>query len=230
MKIVGLQKLSLIDYPGKPSCVVFLGGCNLRCPWCHSPDLVDPDLIKKAPEIEKEEFFSFLKKRKKVLEGVVVCGGEPTVNEKLPDFIEEISSLGYSVKLDTNGTNPDMLESLLKKNLLDYVAMDLKAPPERYKEAIGTHVSSSTLRKSIELIKKMEDYEFRTTVVPGIHEKKDLIDIAKSIKGAKRYYLQNFRGKRTLSKKFQGKDSFDKEFLEEVKEEISDFFEICKIR
>jgi len=230
MKIGGLQKLTLIDYPGKPACTVFIAGCNLACPWCHSPELVVPQKIKKTPEIKKEFLFDFLKKRKNVLEGVVICGGEPTIHSELADFIKEINKIGYEVKLDTNGTKPEALKKLIEENLLDYIAMDVKYPLENYKKAAGVIVKAGVLKKSISLIKGMKNHEFRTTVVPGIHEKKDILDIAEAIKGAKRYYLQRFRGDITVDESFTGKDSPDPQFLEEVRSEIKDFFEICEIR
>ncbi len=229
MKIAGLQKLTLIDYPGKPACTVFLAGCNLRCPWCHSPDLVIPEAAEEVPEIE-EDFFGFLKKRKKVLEGVVICGGEPTVNRGLDDFIEKIKDLDYEVKLDTNGTDPKTLERLIKRELLDYVAMDLKAPPGNYKGVTGVDVDPAVLRESIFLVKGMNNYEFRTTVVPGIHDQKKLLKILEEIKGAKKYFLQNFRGKITVDKSFQDKEGFSPERMEKFKSLAQKYVQSCKIR
>ena len=127
MIIAGLQKTTLIDYPGKIACVVFLAGCNFRCPWCYSSELVLPLKIVKQPRISEKEFFDFLRQRQGLLEGVVICGGEPTINKELPQFIEKIKNLGYSVKLDTNGSNPEMLKDLVNAKLIDYVAMDIKA-------------------------------------------------------------------------------------------------------
>lgn len=230
MKIGGLQKLTLIDFPEKPACTVFLAGCNLRCPWCHSPELVVPEKINNAPEIDPDYFFEFLKERRDFLDGVVICGGEPTVNEDLFDFAKKIKDIGYALKLDTNGTDPKTIKRLLDADLLDYVAMDVKAPLEKYKEVTGTDVKSSVLRESIAIIKEMDDYEFRTTVVPEVHTKRDILTIVKEIAPAKRYYLQNFRGKKVVDDRFLDKDSYPIEFLEEIKSEIESNFEICKIR
>ncbi|MGM0439077.1 MAG: anaerobic ribonucleoside-triphosphate reductase activating protein [Patescibacteria group bacterium] len=230
MKIGGLQKLTLIDYPGKPACTIFLAGCNLNCPWCHSPDLVVEEKIKKAPEIKKQEFFDFLKKRENVLEGVVICGGEPTVNSDLPELIEEIVDRGYAVKLDTNGTNPQMIERLVKEGLVDYIAMDIKAPFERYKEATGVSVDPKLLRKSISIIQRLDDYEFRTTFIPGLLTKEDLPLMLKEIEGAENYFLQNFRGKRTVNDDYQGKDSFTKEEMKELRKIAEEYVKNCEIR
>ena len=134
MEIAGLQKLTLIDYPGKLACTVFLAGCNFLCPWCYSKELVLPKEIEKQPKISEKEFFNFLKNRKGLLEGVVLCGGEPTIFKNLPDFAKKIKKLGFFVKLDTNGSNPEMIKELINKNLIDYVAMDVKLPKQRYTE------------------------------------------------------------------------------------------------
>ncbi len=230
MKIGGLQKLTLIDFPEKPACTVFLAGCNFRCPWCHSPELVVPEKINDAPEIDPDYFFEFLKERRDFLDGVVICGGEPTVNEDLFDFAKKIKDIGYAVKLDTNGTDPKMIADLLNAGLLDYVAMDVKAPLEKYKEVTLADVDSAKLRESIAIIKEMNDYEFRTTVVPEVHTKSDILAIVKEIAPAKRYYLQKFRGKKVVDNRFLGKEPYPKEFLEEIKSEIESDFEICKIR
>src|SRR3989339_39398 len=125
MIIAGLQKTTLIDYPGKVACTVFLAGCNFRCPWCYSPELVLSEEIRKLSKISRKDFFKFLKSRKGLLDGVVICGGEPTINKDLPDFIKQIKKLGYLVKLDTNGSNPEILKKLIKQKLIDYVAMDV---------------------------------------------------------------------------------------------------------
>jgi len=161
MIIAGLQKTTLIDYPGKIACVVFLAGCNFRCPWCYSSELVLPEKIIKQPRIKEEEFFSFLKDRKGLLEGVVICGGEPTINKDLPQFIEKIKKLGYSVKLDTNGSNPEMLKDLVKSDLIDYVAMDIKLSAKRkaqnekmaYEDIMGEGATIAKIEESAEFLK-----------------------------------------------------------------------------
>lgn len=230
MKIGGLQKLTLIDYPKKPACTIFLAGCNFRCPWCHSPSLVVPKEIEKAPAIDEGKFFEFLKSRQGLLEGVVICGGEPTIHEDLPELLEKIKKLGYSIKLDTNGSNPEMIKRLLKDDLLDYVAMDIKAPFNDYKRMTKREVNPQKLEKSVELIKDMKTYEFRTTVIPGLHTKKDLLKMANQIKGAKKYFYQKFRGKVAVDDDFKGDREFPEEMLEEVLKEVKDYFEVCKVR
>jgi len=225
MKIGGLQKLTLIDYPGKLAATVFLFGCNFRCPWCYSSELVLAE--KKQPEILEKEVISFLKERQDLLEGVVICGGEPTINKDLGKFIKKIKKLGFLVKLDTNGSNPKMLKDLIK--IVDYVAMDVKLPKDKYKKILG--VNPENIDKSIKILKNSNiDYEFRTTVVPGILDKKDILKIAKWISGAKKYYLQNFRPEKTLDPKFEKKKPYTDEYLADIKKAISPFFKICKVR
>jgi len=247
--IGGLQKTTLIDYPGKVACTVFLVGCNFRCPWCYSSELVLPEKIKNQPKISKKEFLSFLKGKKRLLDGVVVCGGEPTLNKDLPEFLNQIKDLGFLVKLDTNGSNPKMLERLIKQKLVDYVAMDIKAPLEaksanlrpelrsrerktkNYDRATGVKVNLRDIRKSIEIIKKSGiDYEFRSTIVSGIHAKEDIIQMARDIAPAKAYFLQNFRPEKTLDPKFEKIKPYPKYFLLEIKKQIQDSFRICGTR
>ena len=155
MIIGGLQKTTLIDYPGKIACTVFLSVCNFRCPWCYSGELVLPEKILKQPRISEKEFFNFLRERKGLLEGVVICGGEPTVNKDLPQFIEKIKRMGYFIKLDTNGSNPKMLKDLIDTKLIDYVAMDIKAPidSEIYKKILREGVKLDDIKESIEILK-----------------------------------------------------------------------------
>jgi pyruvate formate lyase activating enzyme len=240
MQIGGLQKSTLIDYPGHIACTVFLIGCNFRCPWCYSSELVIPDKITRQPIISEKEFFLFLEQRRGFLDGVVVCGGEPTINEDLLDFILKIKKNGFKVKLDTNGSNPEMIKKIINDNLIDYVAMDIKAPihdkdydlkNNKYKRAVGVEVDLKKIKKSVEIIKNSKiDYEFRTTVVPDIHTKQDIIEIAKNISPAKRYFLQNFRAEKNINSIFKDKKSFDVIFLEEIIKEISYLFQECKFR
>lgn len=234
MQIIGLQKLTLIDYPGKIACIVFLARCNFRCHFCYNSDLVLPEKIKKQPKISEKKFFNFLKRKKKFLEGVVITGGEPCLNKKLPEFIKKIKEMGFYVKLDTNGSNPEMLKELIKKNLVDYIAMDIKTNLTNYKNVIGVKIKIlKKIKKSIEIIKNMNkkiDYEFRTTVVPNIHTKEDILQITKEIAPAKKYYLQNFQAKKTINPKFQKIKPFSEEFLLDIQKTISKFFEICQIR
>ena len=231
VKIGGLQKTTLIDYPGHISATVFLIGCNFRCPFCYSSELVLPEKIKSQPRISEKDFFDFLKERKELLEGVVICGGEPTIHKDLPDFIKKIKELGYLVKLDTNGSNPRMLKYLINKKLVDYVAMDIKASKEKYNTAAGIKVNINNIEKSIKILKGEKiKYEFRMTVVPTIHFKEDIVKIAKWIGPAKKFYLQNFRAEKTINPKFEKIKPYSKDFLLEIKKEISPFFEICEVR
>lgn len=192
MRIGGLHKTSLIDYPGKISAVIYTQGCNFRCPFCHNPELVDPDLFQGTFDIE--EIFTFLSKRKGRLEGVVVTGGEPLMHKETPDFLKRIKDMGYLVKLDTNGCFPDRLEYVLDNNLVDFIAMDFKAPYDKYQELTGVDVDIDKIKKSVELIReKAPDYEFRTTVVKKMLNKQDLLSIINSIEPAKKYVVQRFR-------------------------------------
>ena len=229
MIIGGLQKLTLIDYPGKLAATVFFTGCNFSCPWCYSSELVLPEKIKEQPRIPEKELFSFLKKRQGLLEGVVICGGEPTINRGLPKFVKKIKKMGYVVKLDTNGSNPKMLKSLINKELIDYVAMDIKMPKEKYSK-LSSKIGN--IEKSIKILKENKiDYEFRTTIVPTILEKQDILKIAKWIGGPKiKYYLQNFRPEKTLDPKFEKIKPYPDKYLLSIQRVISPFFEVCKIR
>ncbi len=252
MTIGGLQKTTLIDYPGKIAATVFLAGCNFRCPWCYSSELVLPEKIKKQSKLSEKEFFDFLKKRKELLEGVVLCGGEPTINKDLPEFIKKIKKLGYAVKIDTNGSNPKMLKKLIDNNLIDYVAMDIKVPlglnfqfsifnfqtKQPFRESASRPAKfqiskyKNEIKKSVDLLKNSEiDFEFRTTVVPTIHTKEDFLKIAKWIGGPKvKYYLQNFRPEKTLEPKFEKIKPYSEKYLLEIVKAISPFFEVCQAR
>ncbi len=238
MIIGGLQKTTLIDYPGKLACTVFLAGCNFRCPWCYSSELVLPLKIVKQPRISEKEFFDFLRERKGLLEGVVICGGEPTVNKDLPQFLQKIKNLGYLVKLDTNGSNPEMLKNLINAKLINYVAMDIKAPINHkiYQEIMGEGIFFEDIKKSVEILKRGDvDFEFRTTAVPGINEKKDFLEIAKWIGGRPggypvKYYLQNFRPEKTIDPKFEKVKPYPDVWLREVAAEISPHFNLCQLR
>ena len=192
MKIKGLQKLTLLDYPGRLAATVFLGGCNMRCPFCHNASLVvRPD----DTEITESELLAFLESRRGKLSGVCITGGEPTLNRELPSFIAKIRALGYAVKLDTNGTNPDMLEELVKNGLVDYVAMDIKTSIENYARVSGVPgIDISKIERSIDfLLSGAVPYEFRTTVVRELHTRADLEAVGRRIEGARAYFLQPFK-------------------------------------
>lgn len=192
MKISGLQKLTLLDYPGKIACTVFLQGCNFRCPFCHNASLVIRD---EKQYIEKEEFFSFLKKRQGLVEGVCVTGGEPLMSEQTLDFLRQIKSLGYCVKLDTNGYNPDLLRKVTEEKIADYIAMDIKNCLDKYAQTVGKeNFDTEKIRCSIELIKDSGiDYEFRTTVVKQLHTEEDLFGCADLAGKQSKYFLQQFK-------------------------------------
>ena len=190
MDINGLQKLTLLDYPGKVACTVFLAACNLRCPFCHNAPLV---LGSPPAAMGEEEFFAFLEKRRGKLDGVCVTGGEPTLRPDLPEFLEKIRHLGYLIKLDTNGTNPAMLQRLLEENLVDYVAMDIKNAPSRYSDTCGGIDVLEAVKKSAALLTDGgRDYEFRTTCVAPFHDIPGMEELGRWIAGAKQYYLQAF--------------------------------------
>jgi pyruvate formate lyase activating enzyme len=191
MIIRGLQKTTLLDFPEKLACTVFTGGCNFRCPFCHNASLVlNSGAIEEIPE---DEFFSYLSRRKGVLDGVCITGGEPLLNSDIFEFIKKIRSYGLLVKLDTNGSMPDRLEVLLDAGLVDYVAMDIKNAPTKYALTAGVDEYPAEIERSIDIIiKKAPEYEFRTTVVRELHEKEDIIKIANRIKNAKKYFLQSY--------------------------------------
>jgi pyruvate formate lyase activating enzyme len=192
MTIHGFQKMTLLDYPGKVACTLFTAACNLRCPFCHNAGLVTK--IDTAERIDEEEIFAYLKKRQGILDGVCITGGEPTLQHDLPDFIRRVRALGYAVKLDTNGSNPELLSALIDEGLLDYVAMDVKNAPEKYPATVGlADYDITPIQKSIDLLLEGRvDYEFRTTVVAEYHTPADIADIAEWIRGAPRYFLQPF--------------------------------------
>jgi len=223
MKIAGLQKQSLIEYPGKISAVIFIAGCNFRCPWCYVPDLVLPERIKKNKIIPQKEVFSFLKERKKFLEAVALTGGEPTIHKQLPDFIRKIKKMNYLIELETNGTNPEMINYLIDKKLIDYLAMDIKQDLnfDKYNQIVGNVLTKKlfeNIKKSINILLTGKiDYEFRTTLMKEFHKKEEIIEICKKIKNAKIYYLQNFEKKETISGK--SFTPFSKEEILEIAKE-----------
>ena len=213
MKIGGLQKVSLIDYPGKISAIIFTQGCNFRCPYCHNPELVEQKLYQ--PCLSEKDILKFLTTRRGKLDAVTLTGGEPTLHEDLIPFIQKIRNLGFAVKLDSNGSQPDVLASMIQKKLLDFIALDVKAPIEKYQSVVQAPVDIDTIRESIQLALKAKiQHEFRTTVVASLLTQKDILAIVREISGAKRYALQKFQPARTLNKKYiQEKTYSDEEFL-----------------
>ncbi len=268
----GLQKTTLIDYPGKIACTVFTVGCNFRCPFCHNKDLLSLELFKKSgiKQIRKKDFFDFLKKRKKILEGVCITGGEPTIWPDLPEFIKKIKSLDYAVKLDTNGSRPEVLEGLIKKELIDYVAMDIKGPlSKEYLKIVGLRSDRklATLRtlnlsntedtensrflsgnsvlqcceKSIRIILKSGlDYEFRTTVVPGLHNKESLLRLARQLSSLATSYqlpatsfkwvLQQFRPKNCLDPEFSKVEPYSEKKIKDILKSLQEILPGTKLR
>jgi len=219
MEIKGFIGVSLSDWDGKVSAVMFLPGCNMRCPFCYNKDLVlQPD---KMPTIEQERIEKHLQMNRKWIDGVVITGGEPTLHDDLPILCEEIKKEGFKVKLDTNGTNPTMIRGLIKKQLADFVALDVKAPlnKERYKAASGMNTASflEKIGETIQiLLNDTVDYEFRTTLVPTLHQIEDIEKICQSIRGCKKYALQNFRsGVETIDPRFQSLKPFSRAQLED---------------
>jgi pyruvate formate lyase activating enzyme len=197
MRIAGFEPLTLIDYPDQLATIVFTPGCALRCPYCHNPELISavPGSRSEFFTVNHEdEFFDFLKRRKGLLDGVVITGGEPTLHPDLIDFIRRIKDLGFLVKLDTNGIFPDKVETILTTGLVDYWAMDIKHSPKKYHLATGIKIPIESFQQSVKLLMSCGiPYEFRTTVVPSIHTPEDFLEIGKWIAGAQNYYLQTFR-------------------------------------
>lgn len=197
MLILGLTKTTLLDFPEHVAAALFTGGCNFRCPYCHNRDIVLK--TDAAAPLAEEDIFSFLDKRRNVLEGVCITGGEPTLHDDLPDFIGRVKKLGYLVKLDTNGTNPDMLDSLICDGLIDYCAMDIKNAPQKYAATVGFPDAAdsfllSDINQSVHTLLNQQKipYEFRTTVVRELHSGEDMVSIAKWIAGARAYFLQSY--------------------------------------
>ncbi len=192
MELGGLQKLTLLDYPGQVACTIFTAGCNLRCPFCHNAGLVTRPV---EAGLQQEELLAFLKKRQGLLDGVCITGGEPLLHPDLPGLIQKIKDLGYRVKLDTNGTFPQKLQQILQDGLCDYVAMDIKNAPRRYGETVGMDAGAvlPAVQKSVELLLGGQvDYEFRTTLVAQFHSIEEFYELGPWLQGARHYYLQRF--------------------------------------
>lgn len=227
MEFKGHQKSSFIDYPDKICTVFFTGGCNFRCPYCHNSNLV----YNEGEYIAEEFALEYLDKRANFLDAVCISGGEPTLHKGLYDFIKKAKDKGYLVKLDTNGTNPKVLKRLIDDNLVDYIAMDIKAPLPKYYEVVNTNVDINSILESISLIKSScTDYEFRTTVCKELLTYEDIIEIGEYLKGSNRYYIQNFKDGDTIlggQKKFS---SYDLDTLKKIEERLKGYFQIFKIR
>ncbi len=227
MNIEGLNKVTLLDYPGHVACTVFTGGCDLRCPFCHNSQLV---LHPNFSPIDEEEIFRLLRRRRGVLDGVAITGGEPLLQPDIGDFISRVRELGYAVKLDTNGTHPARLAALLRSGAVDHVAMDIKNSPERYPETVGIpDFDTSAVTESIGIImSEAPDYEFRTTVVAEFHDVNSFIGIGGMISGARRYFLQGFRDSGALIR--PGLHAASAEEMERYAEAVKPFVEHAELR
>lgn len=227
MQILGLNKTTLLDYPEHVAATVFTGGCNFRCPFCHNMDLV---LGEVEPALSTEDFFAFLEKRKGILDGVCITGGEPTLQKDLPDFIRGIRDKGYLVKLDTNGYRPKVLEELLRENLLDYVAMDIKSSVENYPRVTGmADLDVTGIQESVSLLKSAGiPYEFRTTVVKGLHRIDEFDEIGRWLQGAEAYFLQAFRENEKVPDK--SLSSFTEAEMKEMKQLAERYIERVELR
>jgi pyruvate formate lyase activating enzyme len=229
MKISSLQKTSLIEYPGKLSCIVFTQGCNFRCPYCHNPELVLPE--KFLPLMDKGEIFHFLEKRKAYLDAVVITGGEPCIHEGLADFAGEVKKAGYLVKLETNGAFPGAIKKLIDKKLIDCVAMDVKAPADKYELLAGVRTDTKRIEESIEIIIKSGiDYEFKTTVVFPLLGKEDFTAIGEMVKGARIHYLQHFVPSAVIDEKCLSCTTGSEEDFEELRQAMLKHVRECYVR
>lgn len=227
----GLQELTLIDYPGKIAATVFTIGCNFRCYYCHNPELVLPEKIKNTKTLSEEEILNFLKGRKGLLQGLCITGGEPTLENDLLDFIKQVKALNFLVKLDTNGSNPEVLKNLLENKLLDYIAMDIKAPLAKYAMVAGVEIDLNYIQESIKLVRQSGlEYEFRTTIAPGLTAQ-DILDIVPLIEGADNYYLQVFHdnGKCLKDVRYFGRSLTTEEWTL-LKEKLAEHFTYVAIR
>ena len=226
MDISGIQKMTLLDFPGRCACTVFLAGCNLRCPFCHNASLV---LDNPEPAMTESEFFTFLQKRRGLLDGVCITGGEPTLRKDLPDFIRKIKDMGYLVKLDTNGSNPGLLGRLLEENLLDYVAMDIKNCPDRYSATCGGPDILAHVEECLNLLRNSPvEWELRTTCVKPFHDERALTAIGKWLSGTEHYYLQSFVDSGDLVG--SGVSGFTKEEMEALRNCVLPYIPNTRIR
>ena len=228
MKISGFNKTTLLDYPGKVAATIFLAGCNFRCPFCHNSSLVLHPAMQ--PEYSQEELLKFLVKRKGILDGVCISGGEPTLAGELADFLRKIKDIGYEIKLDTNGSRPDVIKSLVENKLVDKIAMDIKACPGNYSALTGlSHPDMDAIRESVDfLLEGKVDYEFRTTVVKELHTEEDFREIGLWLKGARAYYLQAYRDSEEVLQ--PGFCSYTREELESFRALLLETIPLVEIR
>ncbi len=228
LKIAGLVKTSAVDYPGNICSTIFTAGCNFRCPYCHNPELVN--VPEDLETVSEQEVLEHLENRKNILDGLCITGGEPLIFD-LKEFLKKVKELELKVKLDTNGTNPERLKNLIDGELIDYVAMDIKAPLRKYSEVVNAEVDVDKIKKSIEIIRNSGlDYEFRTTVVPSFTDESDLIKIGEELKGSKKYAIQQFKPTKALDKKVLEIEPYTKETLKELKKKLEKYFEEVELR
>lgn len=227
LPIKGFLPSGMLDWPGKIAATVFLGGCNFRCPYCHNAEIVvNADMYE---TIDEDSLISYLNSRKMWVEHMVVTGGEPTIARRLPEFLAKLKANGFKVKLDTNGSKPKVLSLLIKENLVDYIAMDVKGPFSRYPELVRVPVDIEGIKDSVKIIVESNlEHEFRTTVVPGILSAADLVEQARQLQelGVKKLYLQQFQNVETLDPEFLAVKPYPAAYLEDIKERIKKFLEV----
>jgi pyruvate formate lyase activating enzyme len=228
MKIGGFQEISLLDYPDTISAIIWTIGCNFRCPYCYNKQLV----LNEIKNISEDKIFNFLEERKGKIEGVTITGGEPLLQKDIEIFIKKVKTLGYLVKIDTNGSFPKKLDKLINENLVDYIAMDIKAPKNKYNMLSGINTNIKKIEESVKIVRNKSDYyEFRTTIIPRFLEKNDIIEIAEWLRGAKKFYLQQFKSNPPLlSNDFEKVEPYLKEELNDILNTIKPYFEKCFLR
>jgi len=229
MRIGAVQKTSLIEYPGKISAIIFIQGCNFRCPYCHNPELVIPSTF--AAPVPEEEITAFLKSRIGYLEAIVITGGEPCLNNDLIEFMDKIKNFGFCLKLETNGSFPEKISEIIERGVVDYIGMDIKGPPGKYERIVKADIDSGRILESVEIIKNSGlSYEFQTTVVRSMLEKEDFERIGELVRGAGRFFLQKFRPTKTLDPDFLNEESYSEGELEEFRGILKRYVTECEIR
>jgi len=229
MLIGGMQTLTLVDFPGCLAATIFTAGCNFRCHFCHNPELV---FGLDAKHLSEKEVLDFLQKRKAFLDGICITGGEPTIHRDLDEFIKKIKKMNLKVKLDTNGTNYQMLKKLINEKLIDYVAMDIKAPWNKYEKVVNQRIDVGKIKKSVALLlSNVVSYEFRSTILPSLHPKKDIIEMAGQIRGADQYYLQQFKPfDKMVNEEYKNSRPYKSAELKKIKDQIKKYVKVCEVR
>lgn len=231
MLIAGIQKMTLLDYPDKIAALIFTQGCNFACGYCHNPEMIPKSrVLPYSPDLEPDAILEFLSRRVGLLDAVVISGGEPTIHEDLGEFMQKIKDVGFLIKLDTNGSNPEVVQDLLDKKLLDYIAMDIKQSYSKYKELAKNDIADN-IKKSIEIVRNSGiPYEFRSTILPRYHSSQDIEDMGEMIKGSDKWFLQNFRPMKTLDRKLQNENSFSEKEMEDLGKVADPYAELVDIR